>query len=182
MDIKLNGKTVQYQLQYKSVKNINVRIKPDGFVYVSAPRYITPGQIEGFLKEKADFILRAQEAHARKALAPKPRYFTEEEIKVLVLSLCQKAYPYFEEKGFSYPEIRFRKMVSRWGSCQPVRGILTFSLHLMYAPPKCVEYVVWHEFTHFLEANHSRAFYDELEKVCPDWKESRKRLKEIQIR
>ncbi len=182
MDIELGGKRLKYHLQYKKVKNINVRVKSDSTIYVSAPTHISRLQIEDFLREKADFILRAQSMYLEKAETPKIQYYTEEELKETVLSLCKASYPHYERQGFPCPEIRFRKMVSRWGSCQPVRGVLTFSLCLMYAPPECVEYVVWHEFTHFLQANHSAAFYEELEKVCPDWKERRKRLKEIQIR
>ena len=62
-----------------------------------------------------------------------------------------------------------------------MEGILKFNTNLMYAPRECIEYVVFHEFTHFIEANHSARFYSELEKVCPEWKERRKILKNIRI-
>ena len=81
-----------------------------------------------------------------------------------------------------YPEIKFRKMVSRWGSCNPQKGILTFSTYLMYAPSDCIKYVVLHEFTHFLQANHSKKFYDELEKICPQWKVFKNKLRDVSIR
>ena len=77
--------------------------------------------------------------------------------------------------------IKFRKMKTRWGSCHTIKGILTFNTQLIYAPVECVEYVVWHEFSHFLQANHSDKFYDELRKVYPEWRASRKKLKEINI-
>ena len=73
-------------------------------------------------------------------------------------------------------------MVSRWGSCNPTKGILTFNINLMYAPFECIEYVVLHEFTHFLQPNHSAKFYYELEKVFPNWRDCRKKLKEINIK
>ena len=96
--------------------------------------------------------------------------------------MCREVYPYYEKKGVKYPQIKFRKMKSRWGSCHPTKGILTFNTNLIYAPIECVEYVVLHEFTHFLQANHSPKFYEELEQVCPDYKECRRMLKEIYIR
>lgn len=46
--ISLNGVSVQYDLQRKSVKNINLRIKPDGAVYVSANNAIAIETIEKF--------------------------------------------------------------------------------------------------------------------------------------
>lgn len=103
------------------------------------------------------------------------------EVCEVITELCKKAYPYFEKKGIQYPQIKFKKLKSRWGSCQPMRGILTFNVNLMYAPIECVWYVVLHEFTHFIVANHSKKFYFELEKVCPDWKDKRKVLKNIPV-
>lgn len=69
-----------------------------------------------------------------------------------------------------HPQIKFRRMVSRWGSCHFVNGILTFDTNLMYALTECIKYVVLHEFNHFLQPNHSDKFYDEFSKVCPEWK------------
>ena len=177
--IELRGKTISYELNYKKVKNINLRIGADGKIFVSANRFVSVKVIEDFILSKADFILKAL---SRPAICePKKQYFSEIEIREVILDLCQKVYPYFEKQGIPYPAIKFRKMVSQWGNCRNKEGVLTFNINLMYTPFECVEYVVLHEFCHFLQANHSRVFYDELEKVCPDWKERRKLLKTIII-
>ena len=138
--------------------------------------------IEKFLRDKEDFILRAIRKFENTDYPQKKEYFSEKEIKPFIKALCKKIYPYFEKKGIPYPEIKFRKMVSQWGNCRSKEGILTFNTNLMYTPPECVEYVVLHEFTHFIEANHSASFYRELEKVCPQWKQCRKILKNISLR
>lgn len=98
----------------------------------------------------------------------------------VVLSICREVYPRFNSYGIGFPDIRFRRMVSRWGSCQPKRGILTFNYALIGAPLACIEYVVYHEFTHFLQPNHSAQFYGQLSGFLPDWKE-RKLLLEAQM-
>lgn len=180
--IDLKNKTLYYDLQYKKVKNINLRIKPDGTISVSANRLVSKKTIDEFVVSKADFIIKALKKYEEKSQKPQKQYFAEGEICDVIHTLCKKVYPYFEKRGIKYPQIKFRKMVSRWGSCNVNKGILTFNKNLIYAPPKCVEYVVLHEFTHFIEANHSVKFYDELAKVCPDWKEQRKALKEVSIR
>ncbi len=172
------NQTIWYELCYKKVKNINLAVRPDGSVFVSANKRVSEQVIEAFILSKAEFILKALEQNNK----PQKQYFTEEEVMSLILALCKRAYPYYKSMGISYPQIKFRKMVSRWGSCHPVKGILTFNKNLKYAPKECIEYVVLHEFTHFLQANHSKQFYEELEKVCPDWKICRNRLKEIRIR
>ena len=180
--IKLYNETIQYDLQYKKVKNINLRIKPDGSINVSANKKVPQKVIDDFIISKGDFILHALEKYKNIPVKEQKQYYTEDELKELIILLCNSVYPYYEKQGIKHPEIKFRRMVSRWGSCHTKKGILTFSTNLMYAPAECIEYVVWHEFTHFLQPNHSTRFYDELAKVCPNWKECRNKLKVINIR
>jgi predicted metal-dependent hydrolase len=62
-------------------------------------------------------------------------------------------------------------MTSRWGSCQPKRGLITLNKRLLEVPRNCIEYVVMHEFVHFIHPNHSKQFYEFLSVLMPDWKE-----------
>ena len=181
-ELSVCGTKIKYELQYKNVKNINLRIKPSGAITVSANKRVKENVIEEFLTSKADFILKALEKFERASMVPQKQYFAECEIRGVITKLCEKVYPYFKGKGINFPQIKFRKMKSRWGSCHTKNGVLTFNLNLMYAPIECIEYVVYHEFTHFLVPNHSAKFYQELAKVCPDWKAKRQKLKEIILR
>lgn len=181
-EVEVNNTKIRYDLQYKKVKNINLRIKSDGSICVSANKRIPQSVIDDFIISKADFIFRAISKMQKKSNLPKTQYYTETEVKELITQLCEKIYPYYAARGIKFPQIKFRKMVSQWGNCYPKKSILTFNTNLMYADRECIEYVVYHEFTHFLQTNHSSKFYDELEKVCPNWKECRKRLKEVNPR
>lgn len=180
--IDLGGRIIEYNLEYKKVKNINLRIKSDASVSVSANKRVSVKEIKRFIKSKADFILRAIERFENAPIKEKKQYFEEDELKKVITDICKNIYPYFESRGVPFPAIKFRKMVSRWGSCNYVKGIVTFSTSLIYAPYECVEYVVLHEFCHFLRADHSRLFYAELERVCPRHRELRKILRNIPIR
>ncbi len=181
-EIFLKDRKIQYTLEYKNVKNINLRIKPDTGVHVSANRRISEEAVEEFMLSKSDFILRALDKYASLPQKPLTQYFREDEITDFIIKACERVYPYFKEQGIAYPQIKFRKMVSQWGNCRSDKGILTFNTNLMFAPPRCIEYVVLHEFTHFIEANHSKKFYAQLEKVCPNWKLYKKMLSEIHLR
>lgn len=227
--IVLNGREIQYDLQRKKVKNVNLRIKPDQTIHVSAGRWVSEEFIRSFIISKADYILNALDRYAEMAKnAPKPKQYVdgemisvlglERELKVVggckrngveveeniilrvkdaddfelkkkvvdkwltelckevVGKVCREVYPVFEQYGIAFPELKFRKMVSRWGSCQPNRGILTFNTVLVEAPIECVEYVVVHEFTHFLHPDHSKRFYAKVAEIMPDWKERKGRL------
>lgn len=67
-------------------------------------------------------------------------------------------------------------MKSQWGNCRPKNGVLTFNVFLAFVPVKCMEYVVVHEFVHFLYPNHSKEFYKCVEKYLPDWRERKREL------
>ena len=177
--IILKDKEIAYTLEFKKVKNINLRIKTNGTIYVSANKRAGIKAVEEFIKSKEDLILKTLLKFKEKNSYEKIKFFDENEIESLILGICENVYPYFEEKGIKYPEIKFRKMISQWGNCRKEKGILTFNKNLIYAPFECIRYVVLHEFTHFLEPNHSDKFYKELEKVCSNYKELRKRLKNI---
>lgn len=93
-----------------------------------------------------------------------------------VMRVSREIYPFFAPYGVAFPEIRTRRMTSRWGSCNPKKRTVTFNDRLMEAPPDAVEYVAIHEFTHFLVPNHSSAFHRYMDLFCPDWRERRKLL------
>lgn len=176
-----NGETVGYQLTKKNIKNINLRITPDGSVLVSAPFSVRQSRLHSFLQDKASWIQASLEKQTNTVHTPSEPYYTEKELQTLLIRLCETVYPYYQAKGIPYPQIKFRKMTSQWGNCRPTKEILTFNKNLCYAPYECIQYVVWHEWTHFLVPNHSPKFYEELEKVCPDYRHHRNRLKEIHI-
>jgi len=65
--------------------------------------------------------------------------------------------------------LRYRVMSSQWGSLAP-DGALSLDLSLVLAPPAAFEYVLVHELCHLIHADHSRAFWREVEQRCPDWR------------
>ena len=72
--INLNGRTVGYELEIKNVKNINLRIKPDQTIYISANSTIPQQIIDELLVSKSAYILRALDHYEEVAkYAPKPK-------------------------------------------------------------------------------------------------------------
>ncbi len=65
---------------------------------------------------------------------------------------------------------------TRWGSCSHQRN-LSFSWRLVLADPFVLDYVAAHEVAHILEMNHSRAFWQTVERTYPDWRRARDWLK-----
>jgi len=73
--------------------------------------------------------------------------------------------------------IRLKALSSQWGSLAP-DGTLTLDLALILGQPFAFEYVLVHELCHLIHANHSRAFWDEVEQRCPNWRSARDDLRE----
>lgn len=67
--IVLAGRTLTYTLARKAVKNINLRIRPDGTLYVSAPPSVPLYHIEGFLKKQESSIMQALRSLSRRQQA-----------------------------------------------------------------------------------------------------------------
>jgi predicted metal-dependent hydrolase len=68
--------------------------------------------------------------------------------------------------------LRVRPLRSLWGSLSP-DDALSLDLALVLGPPAAFEYVLVHELCHLIHPNHSRAFWREVERRCPDWREHR---------
>jgi predicted metal-dependent hydrolase len=68
--------------------------------------------------------------------------------------------------------IRFKMMSSQWGSLSP-DGAMALDLSLVLARPSAFEYVLVHELCHLAQANHSPAFWHEVEQRFPDWRGER---------
>ena len=83
----------------------------------------------------------------------------------------------FEEK-IPVPNLKIRKMTSRWGVCNTKNHNVTLNYYLSRYDIKCLDYVVVHELSHFIHPNHSKNFWNLVSKYCPNYKECRRMLKE----
>lgn len=178
----LKDRTLTYELIRKNVKNINLRIYPDGRVRVSASPWVKLSIIEDFLLSKQEFIIKALDKCAANPTGrsenAENRHFTKEDsvrCKEKVMAAMAAFYPKFGKYKIKMPRVSFRVMKTRWGSCTPGKGTIRFNLQLADKPQECVEYVVVHELAHLVHANHSADFWGVVEEILPDWKE-RKRL------
>ncbi len=73
--------------------------------------------------------------------------------------------------------VGIKSFKSRWGSCT-AKGRVELNWKIIMAPTRMVDYVVVHELCHLKQHDHSPAYWREVGRIIPDYKECRKWLRE----
>ncbi len=76
--------------------------------------------------------------------------------------------------------LNYKWMNKRWGTCNK-EGLITLNIELIKAPKKCIEYVIVHEVCHLSYLNHSKSFYNLLEKHYPQWRNTKYQLEHFMV-
>ncbi len=100
----------------------------------------------------------------------------KKEMKDLFLKRIDYYYNLFEE-DIPYPNMRIRKMTTRWGVCNRKSNTVTLNSELIKYDITKLDYVVVHELSHFIFFNHSKDFWNLVSKYCPNYKQIRKELR-----
>ncbi|MBQ3404074.1 MAG: M48 family metallopeptidase [Oscillospiraceae bacterium] len=172
---------MDYQIIKSKRKTVGIQVKM-GRVIVRAPMRAGRAEIESYVQRLRPWIEKQLETQRRReAEAEKLPPLYDEDIR----ALAEKAKARIPERvayyapiiGVSYGRITIRNQRSRWGSCSS-KGNLNFNCLLMLTPPEVLDCVVVHELCHIRHMNHSKEFYADVLRVCPDYRESEKWLKE----
>lgn len=201
-------------------RTIALIVERDGSLTVRAPRRAAIVDIQSFILEKQEWIVRTQERFKSVVEAPKKEYQDGETFLLLGheygLTLVKPQRPalkfengftlghtaqhsgerlftqwykneayriiaertgvYSARYGFSPKQVKISSARTRWGSCSP-DGTLNFTWRLVMAPLEVIDYVVVHELSHLRVKNHSNRFWQEVEKILPEYKDRRKWLR-----
>lgn len=168
-------------LTRKRIKNLNIRISPDGTqVNASAPLYMPEARVVSFVRSKRAWIERAMVRAAQRPSVQAEGASKEQVaewravVEACVPALIEAWEPIL---GVKAGQLAYRNMKSRWGSCQPSTGRICINVRLALYPPECLEYVVVHELCHLLVSGHGPKFYALMDRVMPDWKQRRAKLR-----
>lgn len=104
--------------------------------------------------------------------------FYKKEAKKIFLEHLDQIYKSFS-RSIPYPSLRIRKMTTRWGVCNISTKTVTLNLELMKRELCYLDYVIVHELSHLIHANHSSNFWSLVEENYPNYKQVRKEMKEF---
>lgn len=180
--MKLASEKIEYIIKKSRRTTISVQITPDQKLLVKAPAYTSIKEVEDFLREKRDWIIKQiNRTKVTSQQAAQMGILSDKEIRKLKRD-AKKIIPerveyYAKLSGITYNRIFIRLQKSRWGSCS-VEGNLNFNALLALMPLEVLDSVVVHELCHRRHMDHSKAFYDEVLKIFPDYKKWDKWLKQ----
>ena len=101
----------------------------------------------------------------------------KKQMKEIFLERLNYNYNLFEE-DIPFPKLKIRKMKTRWGVCNKRDMSITLNSKLIRYNLEEIDYVIIHELSHLVHFDHSREFWNTVEKYMPSYKKSVKVLKE----
>lgn len=169
---------LSYQTVRSGRKTVAIQVTSQGELIVRCPRRMPSGAVRAFVESKRPWIEKQLSALASEPAEPPLSDRELQELKCRAAELLARRAAFFAPLvGVDYGKITVRAQRSRWGSCSG-RGNLSFNCLLALTPEAVRDYVVVHELCHRLEMNHSRAFWSQVERVLPDYREPKAWLKE----
>ncbi len=206
MKITLDDITLEVIINRKKIKNIYFRVKEDLKLYISCNILCTNSYIEKLIiKNKKDIIKMYNNMLSKEIedgyiyyLGNKMKYVydkkilidediiygpsidkIEEYLKKICINIFNQRLNSIKIQFDNLPEfkLRVRTMKTRWGVCNKSSMTVTLNTELIHKDVTLIDYVIIHELCHFKYMNHSKSFWNEVEKYYPYYKLARKRLK-----
>lgn len=192
----------------KDNKNTYLRVK-DGKIIVTTNYFVSNSKVKKLIEDNASFIIKNLDKYNNRLsdtsfklfgknydivyglpnteISDNKIYTTDDKtfskylfkyINSVYQDRLNYWYNLFEEK-IPIPNLKIRKMTSRWGVCNIKNHNVTLNLELSKYNMECLDYVIVHELSHFVYPNHSKEFWNLVSKYYLDYKKIRKQLKNI---
>ncbi|HEY8363993.1 MAG TPA: SprT-like domain-containing protein [Haloplasmataceae bacterium] len=107
----------------------------------------------------------------------KDYFYKNEAEKILTERFLYCFANFINYKKISLPNIKIRKMEKRFGTCYYTKNLICLNTYLVKYDIEVIDYVIYHELSHFVFHNHSRAFYEFLSSISPKHEQLKKQLK-----
>ncbi len=172
---------MEYSIIRSKRKTVSVEITRKAEIIVRVPLRMSKHDIERFLSGKSNWIEKTLE---KVKIGNESTYLpplTKDELSLITKRakeyISSRVSFFADSMGISYGRVCIRHQKTRWGSCS-AKGNLNFNCLLMLCPLDVIDYVVIHELCHIKHLNHSKNFWNEVERYLPDYKTHKKWLKD----
>lgn len=163
-------------------KTIGLEVRGEDEVWARIPSRLSDQELMKFIEKHKKWIMektalgkKRKEEDPFAGVVPMEK-LSEEELEKIKEKIVSRVRHYCEVMGVTVEKITIRNQKTRWGSCS-AKGNVNFNYRLCYLSEELLDYVVIHELAHRRYMDHSREFWAEVEKYCPDYKQRKKQLK-----
>lgn len=176
--------SIEYKIRKsKRAKRLRLAVYCDGSVVVTSPvdaqlyriqEYVT--EKRRWIYEKLDFFRGVQNDLSRR-LSNADYAECKDEAKQLV---TRRVEHFMKMYDVTYNVINIKNQKSRWGSCSKKRN-LNFNYKIIFLPQEIQDYVIVHEICHLIEFNHSKKFWQLVEKAIPGFNDLKRQLQSFDL-
>lgn len=180
--ITLKNEEVEYVLkESQRAKRLRLAIYCDGSFVVTMPRGFSLMKMEEFILQKAGWVLKKlgiMRKRSRNLVFVKRSKRDYLKLKNQALKVAEEKIEKFNKVyGFKFNQIAIKNQKTRWGSCSK-KGNLNYNYKIALLPDKLADYIIVHELCHLRQFNHSRGFWELVEKSIPNYREIRRKIRE----
>ena len=182
-----NSITYPVVIEYKRIRNSYFRFK-DGTFHITSSYLVPTSSLMKSLEKFAPRLLKVK-GNKESPYSFKENYlylFGEKQelppnvndektldryLKQILLEYLNKRVPIYKSMmNVQTPyKVKVRKMNTRHGSNSRKTKSLAFQLSLVHYSPEIIDSVIVHELVHDKVFNHSKTFYNEVYKYCPNY-------------
>lgn len=186
IELQKENQTLVLSVVRSARKTIGLQVCENGDAVLRIPNQLSADALQKFLDSEHAWIwkkveqmqTRMERRHGTGAVPVGE--LSRDELEKIKKKIESRVNAYKKAMGVTIGWITIRNQKTRWGSCSS-KGNLNFNYQLYYLPDELLDYVVIHELAHRRYMDHSKEFWAEVEKYCPDYRERRQQLKKYKL-
>ena len=186
IELQKENQTLVLSVVRSARKTIGLQVCENGDAVLRIPNQLSADALQKFLDSEHAWIwkkveqMQTQMEQRQETGAVPVGELSRDELEKIKKKIESRVNAYKKVMGVTIGWITIRNQKTRWGSCSS-KGNLNFNYQLYYLPDELLDYVVIHELAHRRYMDHSKEFWDEVEKYCPDYRERRQQLKKYKL-
>ena len=165
----------------RQAKHLSLSVRPYKGARVAVPFGVSFASAEMFARSKTSWLkkhldrmaLLEKEASALSNSKPIHQAAARKHLIDRLNFLSQKY-------GFNYNKVFIKNQKTRWGSCSGKNNI-NLNISLVRLPDELIDYTILHELVHTRVKNHSRRFWQQMDKLVGDAKKLDSKLNEYRV-
>lgn len=179
-ELKVQNQNVIYSVKIsRRARRARISVGCDSAVVVTLPWGTRENFAENFVKQKFAWIVKSLNYFKRYQHQPVIKSSRRDYLKYKNQALAlakSKLSQWNNFYKFSYHRVSIKNQKTRWGSCSK-KGNLNFNYKIVHLPENLLDYLIVHELCHLKQMNHSRDFWDLVGEAIPNYKNSRRELR-----